>query len=215
MSTSRPFKSLDEMYAAIGYGGFTAVKAVNRVKDELIRMNKLAASKILEADAAKEHAKPQQPTKSEKGIIVEGLSNCLVKFSRCCSPVPGDEITGFITRGYGVSIHREDCPNADPSLRKPDESGRWVKVSWVEGTLPGYATSLDISAKDRDGLTLDIAMALSSAKVKMTTLMARGLPDGYASVLLGLEVKNRDELNTVINKLSQISGVYQVKRTTG
>ena len=139
----------------------------------------------------------------------------MIKFSKCCSPVPGDPIVGFITRGYGVSIHREDCPNADPSLRKPDESGRWVKVSWVEGTLPGYATSLDISAKDRDGLTLDIAMALSSAKVKMTTLMARGLPDGYASVLLGLEVKNRDELNTVINKLSQISGVYQVKRTTG
>ncbi len=213
------FNSLDEMYAAIGYGGMPTGKAVNRIKDEMFVLGRqekerLAAQKALEKppEPVKTPAKPQH---SESGIIVEGLGNCLIKFSKCCSPVPGDPIVGFITRGYGVSIHREDCPNADPSLRKPDESGRWVKVSWVEGTLPGYATSLDISAKDRDGLTLDIAMALSSAKVKMTTLMARGLPDGYASVLLGLEVKNRDELNTVINKLSQISGVYQVKRTTG
>ncbi len=213
------FNSLDEMYAAIGYGGMPTGKAVNRIKDEMLQLGRqekerAAAQKALEkpAEPSKASAKPQH---SESGIIVEGLGNCLIKFSKCCSPVPGDPITGFITRGYGVSIHREDCPNADPALRKPDENGRWVKVSWVEGTLPGYATSLDISAKDRDGLTLDIAMALSSAKVKMTTLMARGMPDGYASVLLGLEVKNRDELNTVMNKLSQISGVYQVKRTTG
>ena len=213
------FNSLDEMYAAIGYGGMPTGKAVNRIKDEMLQLGRqekerAAAQKALEkpAEPSKASVKPQH---SESGIIVEGLGNCLIKFSKCCSPVPGDPITGFITRGYGVSIHREDCPNADPALRKPDENGRWVKVSWVEGTLPGYATSLDISAKDRDGLTLDIAMALSSAKVKMTTLMARGMPDGYASVLLGLEVKNRDELNTVMNKLSQISGVYQVKRTTG
>ena len=213
------FNSLDEMYAAIGYGGMPTGKAVNRIKDEMLQLGRqekerAAAQKALEkpAEPSKASAKPQH---SESGIIVEGLGNCLIKFSKCCSPVPGDPITGFITRGYGVSIHREDCPNADPALRKPDENGRWVKVSWIEGTLPGYATSLDISAKDRDGLTLDIAMALSSAKVKMTTLMARGMPDGYASVLLGLEVKNRDELNTVMNKLSQISGVYQVKRTTG
>ena len=158
---------------------------------------------------------PAKPQHSDSGIIVEGLGNCLIKFSKCCSPVPGDPITGFITRGYGVSIHREDCPNADPSLRKADEEGRWVKVSWVEGTLPGYATNLEISAKDRDGLTLDVAMAVSAAKIKMTSLMARSQPDGYASVLLSLEVKNRDELNMVINKLNQIPGVYQVKRATG
>ena len=213
------FNSLDEMYAAIGYGGMPTGKAVNRIKDEMMVLGRqekerAAAQKALEkpAEPAKTSTKPQH---SESGIIVEGLGNCLIKFSKCCSPVPGDPITGFITRGYGVSIHREDCPNADPAQRKPDESGRWVRVSWVAGTLPGYATSLDISAKDRDGLTLDIAMALSSAKVKMTSLMARGMPDGYASVLLGLEVKNRDELNTVINKLSQISGVYQVKRAVG
>ena len=213
------FNSLDEMYAAIGYGGMPTGKAVNRIKDEMMVLGRqekerLAAQKALEkpAEPTKTPARPQH---SDSGIVVEGLGNCLIKFSKCCSPVPGDPITGFITRGYGVSIHRQDCPNANPTQRKPEESGRWVNVSWVDGTLPGYATSLEISAKDRDGLTLDVAMALSSAKVKMTSLMARSMPDGYASVLLGLEVKNRDELNTVINKLSQISGVYQVKRAVG
>ena len=213
------FHTLDEMYAAIGYGGIPTGKAINRVKEEMMLLgrqekDRIAAQKILEkpAEAAKTPSKPQH---SDSGIVVEGLGNCLIKFSKCCSPVPGDPIVGFITRGYGVSIHRADCPNADSGLRKAEESGRWVKVAWVDGSLPGYATSLDISAKDRDGLTLDIAMALSSAKVKMNSLIARSMPDGYASLLVGLEVRNRDELNTVINKLSQISGVYQVKRAVG
>ncbi len=213
------FHSLDEMYAAIGFGGMPTGKAVNRIKDEMMVLGRqekerLAAQKALETPAEQVKA-PSKPQHSDSGVMVEGLGNCLIKFSKCCSPVPGDPITGFITRGYGVSVHRQDCPNADPNLREAEENGRWVKVSWVEGTLPGYATSLDISAKDRDGLTLDVAMVLSSAKVKMTSLMARSMPDGYASVLLGLEVRNRDELYSVINKLNQISGVYQVKRTTG
>ncbi len=217
------FNSLDELYAAIGYGGIPCGKAVNRIREEMIRLGRQkkeeeAAQKAIipaiekNRETTKLSAKPQH---SESGIIVEGLGNCLIKFSKCCSPVPGDPIVGFITRGYGVSIHRDDCPNADPSHRKADEEGRWVKVSWVAGTLPGYQTSLDISAKDRDGLTLDIAMALSSAKVKVSSLIARSMPDGYATIMLVLEVKDRDELNSVINKLNQISGVYQVKRATG
>ena len=215
------FNSLDEMYAAIGYGGMPTGKAVNRIKEEILRLDRQekAAQKLLFTETDKPAAEapkaPQKNQHSASGIVVEGVGNCLIKFSKCCSPVPGDPITGFITRGYGVSIHRQDCPNADPAIRKAEEDGRWVKVSWVDGTLPGYQTTLNISAKDRDGLTLDIAMALSSAKVKMTTLSARGLPDGYATVTLGLEVKNRTELDSVINKLSQIGGVYQVKRTTG
>ena len=160
---------------------------------------------------------PKQPkaVKSEQGIIVEGLDNCLVKFSKCCTPVPGDDIVGFITRGYGVSVHRADCPNAAPENRKPEEAARWVKVSWVEGSLPSYQTSLELSAKDRDGLTLDVAMALSTAKVKVSALSARSMPDGYASVSVVLEVKDREELSSVINKLNNIQGVYQVVRASG
>ena len=147
--------------------------------------------------------------------MVEGIDNCLVKFAKCCTPVPSDPVVGFITRGFGVSVHRADCPNADPARRKAAEEGRWIKVYWAEGELASYKTSLDISAKDRDGLTLDVATVLSAAKVKTTGLSARSMPDGYAAVSITLEVKNQAELATVINKLGQIQGVYQVKRATG
>ena len=153
--------------------------------------------------------------RSDSGIIVEGLGNCTVKFAKCCTPVPGDPVVGFITRGYGVSVHRTDCPNAVESNRKPDELDRWVNVSWVESNLPNYKTALEVSAKDRDGLMLDIAMALSAAKVKVTTLSARTLPDGYGILNVVLEVKNRDELSSVINKLNNVPSVYQVTRTGG
>jgi len=130
-----------------------------------------------------------------------------VKFAKCCTPVPGDPVVGFITRGFGVSVHRQDCPNADPARRKPEEEGRWVKVSWGESELASYQTSLEISAKDRDALALDVTMALTAAKVKVQSFSARSLPDGYAMVSIVLEVRDRNELTSLINKLGQISGV--------
>ena len=123
-------------------------------------------------------------------------------------------MVGFITRGFGVSVHRADCPNAVNGTRKPEEKDRWIRVSWVDGDLAAYTTALELSAKDRDGLTLDVAMALSAAKVKVTSLSAKSLPDGYATTTILLEVKDKSELAGVINKLSQIQGVYQVKRTS-
>ena len=219
------FGTLDELYAAIGYGGMSAQKAVVRIKDEMTRLDRLHAEQQAAEKTAQEAIHPATsnpppvPVKSGKtsqsGIIVEGIDNCLVKFAKCCTPVPGDPVVGFITRGFGVSVHRADCPNADPARRKPEEAGRWIKVSWATGELTSYQTALEISAKDRDGLTLDVAMALSSAKVKTTSLSARSMPDGYAAVHIVLEVKDQTELTSVINKLGQIQGVYQVKRASG
>ena len=223
------FGTLDELYASIGYGGTTAVKSVARIKDELLRLGRLKAEKA--AAAARTTAEsvivpgstaqvdPLQLKGSNKhsdsGIIVEGLGNCLVKFAKCCTPVPGDPVVGFITRGYGVSVHRADCPNADPDRRKPEEASRWVRVAWVSSPLPNYKTSLELSSKDRDGLTLDVAMALSAAKVKVTALSARSQPDGHAIVRIEVEVKDKDELAGVINKLNNIQGVYHVARVSG
>ena len=220
------FGTLDELYAAIGYGGMSAQKAVVRVKDEMARLNRLHAEQAAAEREVPDDSiypatgnPPPAPMKNGKrdqsGIIVEGIDNCLVKFAKCCTPVPGDPVVGFITRGFGVSVHRCDCPNADPARRKPEEAGRWVQVHWAEGELASYRTSLEMSAKDRDGLTLDVAMVLSAAKVKTTSLSARSMPDGYANVNIVLEVKNQSELTTVINKLGQIQGVYQVKRAAG
>jgi len=224
------FRTLDEMYAAIGYGGMTAQKAVVRIKDELARVNRAAEEKALAERVALGAAgetvtmKPSvnlppypkgEDGYGQSGIIVEGVDNCLVKFAKCCTPVPGDPVVGFITRGYGVSIHRTDCPNAAPERRKPEEAGRWVNVSWVQGRSAAYKTALEISAKDRDKLTLDIATVLSAAKVRVLSLAARSLADGYASVDVVLEVPDREALNNVTGKLRLISGVYQVNRAAG
>ncbi|MBP3521716.1 MAG: bifunctional (p)ppGpp synthetase/guanosine-3',5'-bis(diphosphate) 3'-pyrophosphohydrolase, partial [Oscillospiraceae bacterium] len=223
------YGTLDELYNAIGYGGVSAVKVVARIRDELIRLEKATADKlsaerlatsgevIMPSSAANTVSANKIPPRrhSQSGIIVEGLDNCLVKFAKCCTPVPGDPVVGFITRGFGVSVHRADCPNAQNAERNPQEAGRWVRVDWVDGDLAGYSTALELSAKDRDGLTLDVAMALSAAKVKVTGLSAKSMPDGYAVVSLTAEVKDREELVNIINKLSQIPSVYQVKRASG
>ncbi|MBE6972876.1 MAG: bifunctional (p)ppGpp synthetase/guanosine-3',5'-bis(diphosphate) 3'-pyrophosphohydrolase [Ruminococcaceae bacterium] len=223
------FGTLDDLYAAIGYGGTTATKAVARIKDELLRLGRLNEAKMSQSGktTAESLIVPGagqtvsvtslrgSNKHSDSGIIVEGLGNCTVKFSKCCTPVPGDPVVGFITRGYGVSVHRMDCPNAAPDKRKPDEADRWVRVAWLEENLPTYKTALELSAKDRDGLALDVTMALSTAKVKVSALAARTTQEGNALINVVLEVKNREELNTVINRLHQIQGVYQVDRNSG
>ncbi len=223
------FGALDELYAAIGYGGLSAQKAAGRIKEEMTRLGRMerqrAEQEAIQASvAAGETVYPSTPKdsiltprKSSGGIIVAGLDNCMVKFSKCCTPVPGDPVVGFITKGYGVSIHRQDCPNADPARRKPEEEGRWVKVAWAENASAdaGYRTSIEISAKDRDGLALDVAMALSAVKVKVNNLSARSQPDGYAMIYLELAVKDQKELADVIHKLSQIPGVFLARRAGG
>ncbi len=212
------FQSLDEMYAAIGYGGYTALKAVNRVREELRHMNRVAVAKAAQeaAEKAAQESKPQPPrkVKSEKGIIVEGLSNCLVKFSKCCSPVPGDEITGFITRGYGVSVHRKDCPNADPE-RNPSEQGRWIKVTWSDDCYDSYNTSLEVICKDRPNLLVDISTVLSTCKASVTGLNIHTTADGFALFHMVIAVSDAKQLQQIIRKLHNISSVMKVNRPAG
>ena len=220
------FGHLEDLYAAIGYGGTTAQKSVIRIKDELLRLSKLqkdqaAQQEMLERGeglhVASNPAIPITRPKSTQrnGIIVEGLDNCLVKFAKCCTPVPGDPVVGFITRGYGVSVHRQDCPNAAPERRRDDEAGRWISVSWGETKNEAYQTSLSITAKDRNNLLLDVAAALSAAQVKVDSVSAKGTPDGFAVITAVLQVHSQDEVNGVMRKINGISGVIDVKRSRG
>ena len=214
------YPTLDDMYAAIGYGGFTAQKAVSRMQGELNRVQKQQqAEKVIEEPPAKhEPAKTPAPkrVKSEQGIIVEGLDNCLVKFSKCCTPVPGDEIIGFITRGYGVSVHRADCPNASPERRSaPGQEGRWIKVTWGSDTLDSYPTTLDVVCKDRSNLLLDVSAALSTTNTFVLGVNSRSTEDNFAMIRLEIKVRDDAHLKTVMNKLNQISGVLKVNRPAG
>ena len=220
------YGSLDDLYAAIGYGGTTAQKAVIRVRDEILRLNKLqkeqaAQQEMLERGEELHVASnpavpiPVPKAQAKNGIIVEGLDNCLVKFAKCCTPVPGDPVVGFITRGYGISVHRQDCPNADPAKRRPEERGRWVAVSWGDTQQEAYQTSLEITAKDRQNLFLDVAAALSAAQVRVDSLSAKGTPDGFAVITALLQVHSRDEVNAVMRKINGVNGVMTVRRAKG
>ena len=199
------FESLDDMYAAIGFGGITAVKAVNRIKDELTKATRAQKEPQLQIKP------PAAPASSNSGVIVEDIGSCMIKFSRCCTPVPGDDIIGFITKGYGVSIHRRDCPNAKQAA-DPSQSGRWVRVTWAEQPDALFSTSLELETKDRDGMMLDIATVLTSLRVRITEMTARSLPGGVGILNVSFPVHNLTELDNIRARLRGISGVLEVRR---
>ena len=204
--------SLDEMYAAIGYGGISAQKIVNRVRDELRIAEK---SKKDEPSQAAPAPKETAHTKVPHGVMVEGLDNCLIKFARCCTPIPGDSIIGFITRGYGVSVHRQDCHNYIKSLKEPEEGGRWIRVSWSESDGSLYSTTIDVQVLDRVGIVVDVASVLNSLSVKITSFNARAATGGVTEITIVVEVKSRDELVSAMAKLMAVSGVTDVRRADG
>ena len=199
------FECLDDMYAAIGYGGLTAAKAVGRIRDDLTKASRSLAPKPL--------MRQETPAVNASGVIVEDIGSCMIKFSRCCTPVPGDEIIGFITKGYGVSVHRKDCPNAK-NAQDPAQKGRWVKVTWAETPDALFSTSLEIEADDRDGLMLDVATILTSLRLRTSEMSARSVGGGTAIVCLRFGVHNLTELENVRTRLRGISGVHNVERGT-
>ena len=213
------YNTLDDMYAAIGYGGVTSLKLIGRLREEIqkiLKQHQADRQAEVPVEAGKPEAtRPAVPTRAggEQGIVVEGLDNCLVKFSKCCTPVPGDEIVGFITRGYGVSVHRRDCPNAAPERRRPEEAGRWIKVSW--GTNTRDRTALQVVAKDRLSLIMDVSTALAAIKTRVSSLNARSTPDGFTLITMDVDVSDREQLRGVIRRLEQISGVMRVTRPAG
>jgi GTP pyrophosphokinase len=205
--------SMEEMYAAIGYGGMTATRAVHRIRDELSRAAKPAHKTALDKiNEQAERRTQQKPAKAVQGVLVEGIDNCLIKFSRCCTPVPGDPIVGFVTRGQGVSVHRMDCPNYQISLRNHEEDGRWISVSWAAQTGELYTTSLRILAHDRNALVMDVATVLSMLNAKVRSLNARSANDGTATITVTLEVPDLETLRVIMNRLNAIAGVQSIQR---
>ena len=209
------FNAVEDLYAAIGYGGVTAARVANRLRDELKNQEpkrKTALDKVSEAAERRENQAQKKEGKAVHGILVEGLDNCLIKFSRCCTPVPGDDIIGFITRGQGVSIHRRDCTNYQQRLAHPEQEQRWIKVSWAREVTDSYVTTLTIASKDRSGLVMDIATVLNALNAKVRTLSSRSLGSGLALTVVTMEVKNAGELRYIMSRLSSIPAVTGVTR---
>jgi len=209
------FDTWEDMYAAIGYGGLTAVKAVGRIRDDINRAMKAqqnekllpgTALKAPESDDRKNHNRH-----AINGVIVEDIDSCMIKFAKCCTPVPGDPIVGFITKGFGVSVHRADCPNtadkADPRF-----SARWVRVRWANQEEQPFETTLELDCLTRDGLLLDLATTMTAARARVRELYGKDLPGGHSVFTVRFEVKNVAELEAVRNKLLNIRDVLGSRR---
>ena len=210
------FESLDDLYAAIGYGGLTAVKAVGRIRDDLLRYAKGIQNPTAGRDGNVNPLRtnpdvPNQNRHSVNGVIVEDIDSCMIKFAKCCTPVPGDPIVGFITKGFGVSIHRADCPNAQ-SRTDPRQAARWVRVRWAQEDNQPFTTTLELDCTTRDGLLFDVATAMTSAKVRVKELTGRDLPGGHSMFTVSFEVKDVAELNAVQTKLLNIRDVLDARR---
>ncbi|MCL2003842.1 MAG: bifunctional (p)ppGpp synthetase/guanosine-3',5'-bis(diphosphate) 3'-pyrophosphohydrolase [Oscillospiraceae bacterium] len=200
------FASIEDMFAAVGYGGTTVTRCINRFRDELVRINKQKRT-----EPPEKAEKPKRPRKAISGVIVDSLDNCLIKFSRCCMPVPGDDIVGFITRGFGVSIHRADCSNA-LQMQQAGDHGRWVEVSWADDIKETYLTDLTVTALDRQNLLVDIMAALGASRLPVRSYSAKSVENGIALIKVTAEVSGGEQLASLRNDLARVSGVQSVRR---
>ena len=203
------FDNWDDMYAAIGYGGLTAAKAVGRIRDDI---NKAVKAQNEEKQLLKPLAEAGKVNRhAANGVIVEDIGSCMIKFAKCCTPVPGDDIVGFITKGFGVSVHRTDCPNAQ-GRNDPRQSGRWVRVSWANQEEQPFDTTLELECETRDGLLLDLATVMTSTRVRVKELNGKDLPGGHSIFTVRFEVKNVQELETIRNRLVNVRSVLGSRR---
>ena len=202
----KQYNTLDDFYAAIGYGGIQLWKIMPRLKEEY---QKTYAVDIEEISV------PQAPVKRNKatsGVVIEGADDVLIKFSNCCNPLPGDDIIGYITRGYGVSIHKRNCTNVPKDISKSEEPERWVSCYWEDETGEAFRSTLQITATDRTGLLADVTIKLSNMHIFIHSLNSRELKDVKAVVTATIDVMGRNHLRGVISKLSDINGIEEIKR---
>ena len=208
------FDTWDDMFAAIGYGGLTAAKAVGRIRDDINKALKQQTAEKLPQSPLRFRPDSEAVTQNRhavNGVIVEDIDSCMIKFAKCCTPVPGDPIVGFITKGFGVSIHRADCPNAQ-SREDPRQAARWVRVRWATQEEQPFETTLELDCITRDGLILDVAMVLSTARVRVKEMSGKDLPGGRSAITIRFEVKDVAELESVRTKLLNIRDVVGSRR---
>ena len=196
--------SVDEMYAAIGYGGLQLARILPKLKEEYTRLKATEPKPLPTVDIKRVH--------SSDGVVVEGIDNCPIKFAKCCSPLPGDDIIGFVTRGFGVSIHKRDCANVQQSMKDPENAARWVKAYWADDAKEDYKATLELDCMDRANLLSDVALALGDMRVPIYSLSARAADQGRARMSLTVGIMNTVHLNNVVARLKKVKDVLTVTR---
>ena len=200
------FKNLEDMYASVGFGAISQVKIISRMLEEYRKRHKEEniEQKIEELTSKRKTVKP-----SSTGVVVKGIDNCLVKLSKCCNPVPGDNIIGYITKGRGVSVHRTDCVNVKDLLKEED---RIIDVYWYTEKAASYNVDITVYANDRTGLLADVIQVLSNLKTKLMGLNSKATKEHIATIEITIEVENIEELNKVLKELRKVDSVYEVTR---
>ena len=207
------FSSADDLYNTIGYGGLPISKVRNKIVDEVAKMVAPIEPPPVVTEENMVTAKPKK-IRSNSGIIVDGETGCSVKFAKCCNPLPGDSVVGFITKGYGISIHKCDCPNVINGQKNPDYSERWVSASWDEDSNSKrslFEANLQIRVDDRIGMLADISVALADMRVDILQINVQTSAGG-SLVTLKVGCKNTEHYNSIVSRLRSIPGVYDVYR---
>ena len=198
--------NVEEFYAAIGYGGILLSKIIPRVKDDFSR--KAAAVKTPEIVPVEK----SRIAKSTDGVIVEGIDNCLIKLSKCCAPLPGDDIIGFITRGHGVSIHKRDCNNVPKNIADCEEPDRWIAAHWGGTKCEALTSTLQAMFINRDGIVIDVMNAVNNMRVPVHSINARETKEGNCVVALTVSAESVEHLHSIISRIEKIHGAYRVER---
>lgn len=205
VAKKQKFNDTEEFFAAVGYGGIILSKILQRIKEDY--------QKLLKEKEPPAITQVKAPSVSKSGgVIVEGVDNCLIKFAKCCAPLPGDEIIGFITRGHGVSIHKRDCNNVPKDIAASAEPDRWLPARWAKNQRTSFLASLIISGVDREGLIVDISQVIFNMHLPLHALNAKSTKDGNSEVLITVSTEGKEHLQSVIAKLEKVNGVYSIER---
>ena len=201
--------TMDDFYAAIGYGGIQLWKIMPRVREIYQKKYKPV---IEEPKPISEERLPRHRRRVGSGVVVEGVEDCLVKFARCCNPLPGDDIIGFITRGFGVSVHKRSCTNVPEDISACEEPERWVKAHWEDEIHESFLSTLDIVCNDRTGFLADVTRELSAMRIFITMINSHEIKNNQAVITITIEINNMDHLRSVMSRLAQISGIVSITR---
>ena len=196
----------EEFYAALGYGGILLSKVLLRIKDDFTK--RVAAQKQPEIVPISE----SRHSKSSDGVIIKGVDNCLIKFSKCCNPLPGDDIIGFITRGHGVSIHKRDCNNVPKDLSACEAPDRWIPAFWDGSKQESFISTLKAIGIDREGILIEVMNALMNMRVPIHSISARQTKDGNCIIIMTISAESVEHLRSIIARIEKVSKMYRVER---
>ena len=203
----------EEMYAEIGYGGLPMSRLMPKIREQYDRLRKQLEAEDLEKQPEIKPADVKiTRSKSVDGVIIEGLDSCLVKFSKCCNPLPGDEIVGFVTRGHGVSIHKKDCRSVAAAMETEEGRNRIVKAAWDSAVKEQFHATISVMCQDRTGLIADLSGRLSASRIPIFDMNTAALQDGRYLITLSIGVNGSEHLKSVIQKLEKVKGVVEIRR---